>query len=195
MSKYKIGDRVKFVGKDGSVSDTGIIYDSVGGNSAWAIWDSNGQPGWFFFDEADVSLVEPEQNKDDQIIDGIEYPYVTVDGNYPVRILCNNLKTENYLVLLAKLKDGFETIQYVTQDFKILVSYDEPYIKPYVKPKSIFEGLKSSTVVFARELTQEDDWFPVLFKEETSHFVQDIANRILPKTEYEFRLDNPYLED
>jgi len=194
MSKYKIGDRVEYEGNGFNESDIGTVYSIVNDNSAWVIWESTGNPGWFWFDEASVSLIEPEQHKAVQIIDGIEYPYVTVEGNHPTRIVCDNIKHDHFTTVVATLIDGLETADLVTSDFKAFVGTNAPYLKPYAK-QSIFEGLKSGTVVFARELIEEDDWFPVLFKEETSHFVSDIANSILLKTQYEFRLDNPYLED
>jgi hypothetical protein len=194
MSKYKIGDRVKCKGEDGNELDVGTVYSIVNDNSAWVVWDSMGSPGWFWFDEASVSLVEPEQNKDVQIIDGIEYPYLTVEEGYPVRILCNNLKDEDYPIIFAELKDGFEVIQTLTQNFNILPSFVEPYIKPYAKPKSIFEGVKPGTVVFVKPLADDDEWRSIIFQSETEGRVE-CTHTYWEKINYQFRLDNPYLED
>lgn len=43
--------------------------------------------------------------QDAQIINGIEYPYVTSNGN-PARILCEDRVNENYPVVILELERG-----------------------------------------------------------------------------------------
>jgi hypothetical protein len=139
----------------------------------------------------EISLLE--QNKDVQIIDGIEYPYVTVERNYPARIVCDSIKHDHFTTVVATLIYGLETTDLLTSDFKAFVGARAPYMKPYTKPKSIFEGVKPGTVVFVNSQTAIV-WTPIIFQSETKDSVE-CAFASWEKAKYNFRLDNPYLED
>ncbi len=198
MSKYKIGDRVAFKGLSNRYgADTGTVTrtaDEFG--RAWAKWDNeNGDELSFEESATCYSLIPPEEPKQDaQVIDGIEYPYVTVDG-YPARIVCSNRKHDHYPVICFIRLNTSEEFDSLTHDLKQLNSDDEPYLRPYVKqePKSIFDGLKKGTVVFWK-YKNHDEWHPTIFWGMDKECIVDRNNGYFEFSTFEFRLDNPYLE-
>ena len=194
MSKYKIGDRVKC--NDGCTVDTGTVT-RFGAHCVYALWDSSNTELSFYENNKGVTHVEPEQNKDVQIIDGIEYPYVTVEGDYPARIVCDNIKHDHFTTVVATLIDGLETTDLLTSDFKAFVGASAPYIKAHTKPKSIFEGLKPGTVVFIRFAGEThikaSKWMPVVYQKFEGGILYSPDHCY--DARFEFRLDNPYLED
>jgi hypothetical protein len=138
--------------------------------------------------------------QDVQVINGIEYPYVTSNG-LPARIICQDrIAGDSSRVVYLVLDFGKENIETLRQDLKVHSNSAEPYLKPYVKPHvkpSIFEGLKPGTVVFCRYIGNElitDAWEPLCFLGVKPDGVLDQTGNYCLYSHYEFQLDNPYLE-
>lgn len=47
MTKYEVGDRVRFFGSEGCAPDTGTVISIDDDGTCWATWDSDGQNNCF----------------------------------------------------------------------------------------------------------------------------------------------------
>jgi hypothetical protein len=96
-----------------------------------------------------------------QVIDGIEYPYVTVVGGHPARIVCEDRFSDSHLKVALVRRGESEDVFVLTRTFCIAKDGRDPYLELHNEWKDV----PVDTPIWVRD-EPDESWL----KRHFSHF-------------------------